>query len=281
MTSATYSAADADLRVIEPRRGWQSLGLRQLWRSRELLWFLAWRDLKVRYTQALFGAAWAVAQPLLLTAVFALFLGRLADVPSDGLPYAVFALSVLVPWTYFSNAVASASDSVVNSAAVITKVWFPRLLVPLAPLLAWFPDFVMATIVLIGLMAIYGIAPAATTVLLPLFMFGALLTAAAIGVWFAALNVAYRDVKYAVPFVLQIGLFATPIVYPAGLAGRWRWLFGLNPMAGVVEGFRWSLLGQGHPPWALMALSLAVTLVVLVSGLYYFRRVEHLFADVI
>ncbi len=214
--------------------------------------------------------------------VFTVFLGRLAKVPSDGIPYPVFAFSGLLPWTYFSNATGTATESLVSSSNLVSKVYFPRLAIPLAALLSWLPDLLVATGMLIMMMLAYGLMPAWTTVLLPVFALYALLAASSVSVWLSALNVAYRDVRYAVPFLIQLWLFATPVVYPASLVpGRFRALFGLNPMAGVVEGFRWGLLGRGHPPWALMGVSAAVALVLLVGGLYHFRRVEHGFADVI
>ncbi len=268
--------------VVTPPRGWAALNLRDLWAHRDLVYFLAWRDVKVRYAQASIGVAWAVLQPLLMMVVFTVFLGRLAKVPSDGIPYPVFAFSGLLPWTYFSNATGTATESLVSSSNLVSKVYFPRLAIPLAALLSWLPDLLVATGMLIMMMLAYGLMPAWTTVLLPVFALYALLAASSVSVWLSALNVAYRDVRYAVPFLIQLWLFATPVVYPASLVpGRFRALFGLNPMAGVVEGFRWGLLGRGHPPWALMGVSAAVALVLLVGGLYHFRRVEHGFADVI
>jgi lipopolysaccharide transport system permease protein len=268
--------------VIEPPRGWSRLGLGELWQHRDLLYFLTWRDIKVRYAQASMGIAWAVLQPLLMMVIFTIFLGRLAKVPSAGLPYPVFALSGLVPWTYFANAVTSSTESLTLNANVVSKVYFPRLLVPFAALLSWLPDLAIATVLLVALMLIYGIVPAATIVLLPVFALFAVLAAASVGTWLSALNVSYRDVRYAVPFVIQLWLFATPVVYPATLVPKeWRALYGLNPMAGVVEGFRWALFGNVAPMWGLMAVSLAVTLALFVGGLYWFRKVEHRFSDVI
>jgi lipopolysaccharide transport system permease protein len=268
--------------VIEPPRGWARLGLGELWQHRDLLYFLTRRDIKVRYAQASMGIAWAVLQPLLMMVIFTIFLGRLAKVPSAGLPYPVFALSGLVPWTYFANAVSSSTESLTANANVVSKVYFPRLLVPFAALLSWLPDLAIASVLLVVLMLIYGIVPAATIVLLPIFGLFAVLAAASVGTWLSALNVSYRDVRYAVPFVIQLWLFATPVVYPASLVPKqWRALYGLNPMAGVVEGFRWALFGDIAPMWGLMAVSLVVTLALFVGGLYWFRRVEHRFSDVI
>lgn len=267
---------------IEPVRGWPSLGLRELWEYRELLYFLAWRDLKVRYKQAAIGVTWAVLQPLLMMVIFSIFLGRLARIPSDGVPYPVFAFAGLLPWTFFANAVGGASDSLVTSSNLVSKVYFPRLVVPAAAVIAWLPDLGIASLMLVGMMALYGLAPSPAAVLLPLFVMGAILAALSVGIWLSALNVAYRDVRYAVPFLIQLWLFATPVVYPAGMVPeRFRLLYALNPMAGVVEGFRWALLGTGSPPWGVVAVSLACALAVLGLGLAYFRRVESFFADVI
>jgi lipopolysaccharide transport system permease protein len=238
---------------------------------------------KIRYKQAFIGAGWAVIQPIFMVAVFWIFLGKLAHVGSEGLPYAVFSFSGLIPWLFFSNGVGASSDSLVSNANLISKVYCPRLVIPLASVLAWIPDVGIALLVLIGVMALYGIAPAATIVFLPLFILLGLMTAIAAGVWLSALNVAYRDVRYVVPFFLQLGLFLTPVTYPATLihSSKLRLLFSLNPMTGVVEGFRWALLGSGPAPWMSAADSLAVTGIVLLGGLLYFRRVEQFFADVI
>ncbi|MEX2293215.1 MAG: ABC transporter permease [Acidimicrobiales bacterium] len=282
MVNDASSAASPDVVVIEPPRGWVRIGLRDLWLHRELLYFLAWRDVKVRYAQAAIGFAWAVLQPLLMMTIFTVFLGRLAKVPSDGIPYPVFALAGLVPWTYFANAVGGATDSLVTSSNLVSKVYFPRLVVPFAALLAWLPDLAIGSVLLVGVALIYGISPSVSILLIPLFGGLALLAAASVSIWLSALNVTYRDVRYAVPFLLQLWLFATPVVYPSSLVPeRWRPVFGLNPMAGVVEGFRWCLLRQAPPNWCVMAVSLAATTTLLMAGLYNFRRVEHRFADVI
>jgi len=268
--------------VIRPPQGWAALRLDDVWQSRDLVYFLTVRDIKVRYAQALLGIAWAILQPLLMMSIFTIFLGHLAKVPSDGLPYPVFALAGLVPWTFFANAVTEATNSVVASANLVSKIWFPRLVLPLAAILSWLPDLVIASGLLVVVMLIFGIVPPLTAMLLPAFAFFAVLAAASVSVWLAALNVAYRDVRYAIPFVVQLWLFATPVVYPASLApARFRVLLGLNPMSGVVEGFRWALLGGPQPPWALMAVSATVSLLVLIGGLYYFRHAEYGFADVI
>lgn len=271
-----------DVVVVEPPKGWAKLGLRDVWHHRELLYFLAWRDLKVRYVQAAIGVAWAVVQPLLMMAVFTVFLGRIDEVRSDNIPYPVFAFAGLLPWTFFANAVGGATHSLVGSANLVSKVYFPRLVIPLAALLSWVPDLLIATGMLLGLMLIYGMTPDWPILLLPLFVLLAILVTASVGVWLSALNVGYRDIRYAVPFLLQLWLFATPVVYPTTLLPeRWRVLAGLNPMAGVVEGFRWCVVHESRPPWALMGLSAVVATVVLIGGLFYFRRAEPGFADVI
>jgi lipopolysaccharide transport system permease protein len=266
---------------IRPSRGWVSLNLRDLWLYRELLYFLTWRDIKVRYKQTVLGAAWAVLQPFFTMVVFSVFFGRLAQVPSDGIPYPIFSYCALVPWSYFSGALDRAGNSLVGSANLITKVYFPRLAIPISAVLAGLMDFAIAFVVLLGMMLFYGIVPTAAILTLPLFLLLAVVTALAVGLWLSALNVQYRDVRYTIPFLTQFWLFATPIAYSSTLVPeQWRALYGLNPMAGVVEGFRWALLGK-EPPSALMAVSVVVVIVLLIGGLYYFRRVEKTFADVV
>lgn len=268
------------VRVIEPGR---PVPLRELWGARDLLYFLTWRDVKIRYTQSLMGMGWAVAQPLLMMGLIAVVLGTLAKVPKpDGIPYALFVLAGLVPWTFFANAVTSASQSLVSSSHLVGKVYFPRLVIPVASLLAWLPDLGVSFALLLVTMAGFGVAPGWAALAAPAFMALAVLTAASIGVWLSALNVAYRDVKYVVPFALQLGMFATPVVYSADLVPeQWRLFYGLNPMVGVVEGVRWSLLGQGAPDWGMVAVSIGTVALILAGGLRYFRRVERFFADVI
>jgi len=269
----------SDVAALEPPRWWVPLRLRELWKARELLYFLAWRDVKVRYAQASLGAAWAILQPVLMMAILSIFLGRLAKVPSAGLPYPLFVFSGIVPWTVFANAVGAATDSLVLSANMVSKVYFPRLVLPLGALISWLPDLGIATALLVTISAVYGHGPHLAIVLLPVFAFALMLTAASVGVWLSALNVTYRDVRHAVPFVLQTWLFASPVVYPSSIVpDRFQVLYGLNPMAGVIEGFRWSLLG-GHLRTGMLLASTAVTTVVLCSGLYYFRRTEQFFAD--
>jgi lipopolysaccharide transport system permease protein len=271
------------LREIRSSGRWSAARFADLWQYRELFYFLALRDVKIRYKQAIIGAGWAVIQPIFMVAVFWIFLGKLAHVGSEGLPYAVFAFSGLIPWLFFANSVAASSDSLVNNPNLISKVYCPRLVIPLASVLSWIPDVFIALVVLIGLMALYGIPPAVTMVFLPLFIVLGLLTAIAAGVWLSALNVAYRDIRYVVPFFLQLGLFLAPVTYPATLIGSstLRLLFGLNPMTGVVEGFRWAVLARGPAPWSSVGESIATAVIVLVTGLIYFRRVEQFFADII
>ena len=268
--------------IIRPSRGWVSLQLRELWHYRELLFFLAWRDVKVRYKQTALGIAWAVLQPLLGMVVFTVFFGRLAKVPSDGIPYPLFSYSALLAWQLFANSVTESSASVVVNERLITKVYFPRLAIPMSSILAGLVDFAVAFILLIGLMAYYGTHPGWRILMLPLFIMFELATALGVGLWLSALNVQYRDVRYTVPFLVQFWMFASPVVYSSTLVPtRWRPLYGLNPMAGVVEGFRWALLGKQPAPGAMFAVSSLVVTVLLVSGLYYYRRMEKNFADVV
>jgi lipopolysaccharide transport system permease protein len=271
------------LTVITPPAAWlPSLNLRELWAYRELLFFLTWRDIKVRYQQTVLGVAWAVLQPLLTMVVFSLFFGKLAGMPSDGVPYPIFSYAALVPWTFFSYSLTQSANSVVGSQQLITKVYFPRLLIPAATVLSGVVDFAVAFVVLLGMMLHYGIVPTLQVLwVLPLLLL-ALVTALGVGFWLAALNVRYRDVRYTVPFLTQFWLFVTPIAYPSSLLHEpWRTLSALNPMTGVVEGFRWSLLGTTTAPGPLIAVSSLVAVLVLVGGAFYLRRMEDTFADVI
>jgi lipopolysaccharide transport system permease protein len=266
--------------TIAPSRGWVPLHLRSLWEYRELLYFLVWRDIKVRYKQTALGAAWAIIQPVFTMVVFAVFFGRLAKMPSDGIPYPIFAYAALVPWTFFAHALSQASTSVVASANLITKVYFPRLVIPLASVLSGVLDFLLAFGVLIGLMLYYGIGLSARLLLFPFFLLLAMAAALAVALWLSALNVEYRDVRYAVPFLTQFWLFATPVAYPSSLLSEpWRTIYGLNPMAGVVEGFRWALVGVNPGPGPMVIASTVACLILLVGGAYYFRRMERTFAD--
>ncbi len=268
--------------VIRPNSGWMPLDLHQLWEYRELLYFLTWRDVKVRYKQTVLGVAWAVIQPLFMMLIFTLFFGRLAKIPSDGLPYPIFAFTALLPWQLFSRALTDASTSLVANERLITKVYFPRLLVPTSAVMASLVDFAIALVLLVGLMLFYGIVPTVAVTMLPLFILLALTTALGIAFWLSALDAQYRDVRYTLPFLTQFWLFATPVVYPASLVpDGWRLLYGLNPMAGVVEGFRWALLGRGETPDPIQLVSIMASLALFIGGLYYFKRMEKNLADVI
>jgi lipopolysaccharide transport system permease protein len=267
---------------IEPPRRWEVLNLRELWSYRGLLYFLTWRDVKVRYKQTAIGAAWAVLQPLLTMLVFAVVFGALIRVPSDGLPYPVFAYVALLPWTFFATALTRAGGSLVTDASLITKVYFPRLLLPLSAVLSSALDFGVAFLLVLVLMGWYGIAPGPAVVTVPLFLLLAVLTALGCGLWLSALNVRYRDIAYVTPFLIQVWFFLTPVAYPSSLVPeRWRALYGLNPMAGVVEGFRWALLGSASAPGVTLVVSAAVVAVILVGGVFWFRRLEQGFADVV
>ena len=267
---------------IRPSRGWVALGLGELWEYRELLWFLVWRDVKVRYKQTALGAGWAILQPIATMVVFSLFFGRLAGVPSDGLPYPIFSFAALVPWTFFSQGLAQSANSLVGSQNLITKVYFPRLAIPIATVLAGLVDFALAFLVLVVMMLAYGIVPGPEVLMLPPLLLLALVTALGAGLWLSALNVQFRDVRYIVPFLTQLWLFLTPIAYPSSLLEEpWRTVYGLNPMAGVVEGFRWALLGTAEPPGPMLAASVIAALALLASGAFYFRRMEKTFADVV
>jgi lipopolysaccharide transport system permease protein len=280
-TPVTVSARPVRANILEPPGRWSALKLGDLWHYKDLLYILAWRDVKVRYKQAVLGGVWAVLQPLLLMAAFTLLFSRIANVPTQGIPYPVFAFTGLVPWTMFSNAIGASSNSLVNSANLVSKVYFPRLVIPAAAVLAWVPDFVIGSAVLFVIMAIYGLAPAWTALLWPAVMVSTMVATLSAGVWLSALNVAYRDVRYVVPFIVQFGLFITPVAYPTtSLPANLQWVAGLNPMTWVIDFSRWSLLGTPSA-WSVNVLSIATTAVLLVSGLYYFRKVEHFFADVI
>ena len=268
--------------VIRPSRGWVSLRLDQLWRYRELVYFLLWRDVKVRYKQTILGAAWAILQPVMTMVVFSLFFGRLAEVPSDGLPYPIFSFAALVPWTFFATGLTQSANSLVGSQSLLKKVYFPRLAIPIATVGAGVVDFLLAFLVLVAMMLFYGIVPTGNIVWLPPLLLLALVTALGVGLWLSALNVQFRDVRYTVPFLTQLWLFATPIAYPSSLLDEpWRTLYGLNPMAGVVEGFRWALLDTDTAPGPMMVASAIAALVLLVTGAYAFRRMEKTFADVV
>ena len=268
--------------VIEPARGWVAIELRELWQHRELLYFLTWRDIKVRYKQTALGVAWAVLQPLSTMLVFSLFFGRLGGIPSDGVPYPIFAFTALVPWTFFAYGLSQASNSVVGSQQLVTKVYFPRLAIPIATVLSGAIDFAIAFVMLVGMILWYQIVPTARILWIAPLVLLAIVSALGVGLWLSALNVKYRDVRYAVPFLTQLWLFATPIAYPSSLLDPpWRTVYALNPMVGVVEGFRWALLGSGTEPGPVLAASSLAALAILAGGALYFRRMEATFADVV
>jgi lipopolysaccharide transport system permease protein len=267
---------------IEPSKSWVSLGLRELWEYRELLYFFVWRDVKVRYKQTVLGAAWAIIQPFFTMVVFSLFFGQLAKIPSDGVPYPIFSYAALVPWTFFAQGLNQASSSMVRHANLIKKVYFPRLALPISRVIGGLVDFALAFIVLLGMMLAYSIVPTVNVLWLPLFLLLALVTSLGTALWLSAMNVQFRDVAYTVPFITQFWMFATPIVYPSSLLPEpWRTLYGINPMAGVVEGFRWALLGTDTAPGSITVVSSLAALTLLVSGAFYFRRMEKTFADVV
>jgi lipopolysaccharide transport system permease protein len=274
--------AESTQLVIEPTRGWAVLKLGEVWEYRELLYFLVWRDVKVRYKQTALGIAWVVLQPLVATVIFTVVFGNLAKIPSGNLPYPLFAFAALLPWNYFAGALNRAGTSLVNNANLITKIYFPRLIIPLAGVINGLVDFGISLIVLVALMIYYGVVPNAAVLLLPFFLLMAIGTALGVSLWLAALGVQYRDVNYLLPFLSQVWMYATPVVYPASLfPERWRPLLGLNPMAGVVEGFRWALTGSGDAPGPLLLVSVGIIVVLLVSGLVFFRNTERTFADVV
>jgi homopolymeric O-antigen transport system permease protein len=274
------NAATVHVRV-RPATGWEGLAVRELWEYRELAYFLVWRDLKVRYKQTVLGVAWAAVQPIVTVIVFSVVFGRLADLPSDTVPYPVFTLAALLPWQLFSSAFSNAANSIVGSASLVSKVYFPRLIVPIASVLTTLVDFGIWLILLAALMLWYGVTPTINVVWLPFLIVAALAVAFGIGLWIAALNVRYRDVRYLLPFMLQIWLFATPVAYSLELVPRpWRLLYGLNPLVGVVQGFRWTLLGS-EAPGALLLMTVVITAISIAFGVYYFRRTEDYFADLI
>jgi len=268
--------------VIEPPKGWMHINVRELWAYRELLGLLAWRDVSVRYKQSLVGFGWAVIQPLMTMIIFTVIFGKFAKLPSDGLPYPIFTYCALLPWGYFARSLNDSSDSLVGSANLITKVYFPRMILPLSKVFAGLIDFAIAFTILWGMMFWYRIPPNAGIFLLPLFILLAMLTALGTGLWLTALNVKYRDVRFVVPFLTQLWMYASPVAYSTSLIPeKWQWLYGLNPMVGVIEGFRWALLGKSAPNIEMMAVSFGIVLVVLAGGLFYFRKMEQTFADIV
>lgn len=268
--------------IIKPSKGINLANFYNLWEYRDLFYFLTIRDIKVRYKQTVLGGLWAIIQPFFTMVVFSLFFGKLAKVPSDGIPYPIFSFAALVPWTFFAQGLTNSSNSLVGSANLITKVYFPRIIIPLSSVVSGIIDFVIAFAVLIGMMFFYGIYPTTNIIWLPFLLLLAFIIALGIGMWFSALNVEYRDVRYVVPFLIQIWLFLTPIAYPSSLLSEpWRTIYGINPMVGVVEGFRWALLGTKTAPGPILILSSLVSLIVLFTGLLYFNKMERTFADVV
>jgi len=267
---------------ITPPSGWCEAPFKELWAYRELLYFIVWRDIKIRYKQTAIGAAWAIIQPFLTMLVFTLFFGKLAHVPSEGMPYPIFYYSALLPWMYFATSLQNATNTIVENQRVITKVYFPRIALPLAAVLGSLVDFGISFLMFIAMMLYYGIRPAPSLFLFPLFLLLALGAALGVGLWLSALNAIYRDVRYVVPFLVQFWMFASPVAYPSSLVPqKWRWLYGINPMAGVIEGFRWSLVGRGDPPGRMVFVSAAVVILVLAGGIAYFQRMETTVADVV
>ncbi len=276
------AVSDFPVVVIEPRPGWASINLRELFQYRELAFLLAWRDVKVRYKQTVLGGLWAILQPVITMLVFSLFFGRLAKVPSDGVPYPLFAYAALVPWTLFSTGLSQSSNSLVNGANLLRKVYFPRLVMPLASVLAGVVDFTLAFSVLLVMMLVYGFVPTSAILIIPGLVLLVLTTSLGAGLWLAAFNVRFRDVRYVIPFLIEIWLLATPIAYPSSLlAAHWRPVYALNPMVGVVEGFRWALLGTNTAPGLMVLVSSVAAVLLLVSGVYVFRRMERNLADVV
>jgi lipopolysaccharide transport system permease protein len=268
--------------LIEPTRGWVSLGLGELWRYRELIYFFIWRDIKVRYKQTILGGAWAIIQPFFTMLIFSIFFGRLAKIPSDSVPYPIFTYTALVPWQFFANGITQSSTSLVSGSNLVTKVYFPRLALPVSKVLSGVVDFMLAFVMLIGMMLYYHIAPTAHVLWLPFFFLLALTTSLGVSAWFSAMHVQFRDVQYAVPFLVQVWMFATPVAYPSSLLPEpWRTVYGINPMVGVVEGFRWALLGTKTAPGPMVFVSSLVSIALLVGGVFYFRRLEKTFADVV
>jgi lipopolysaccharide transport system permease protein len=268
--------------IIKPKKGLFHLDLKDVWQYRELLYFLVWRDVMVRYKQTAIGVGWTILQPLLTMLIFTVIFSKLAKIPSDGMPYPVFAFTALLPWTFFSQALTRSESSLVNSSNLVTKIYFPRLLIPLASVLAPVIDLFFSFLILLVLMAWFHVAPTRGLLALPLFLGLAVLTSLAVGLWSSALNVRYRDVGYTIPFLTQVWMYASPVAYPVSMVPeKWRLLYSLNPMVGVIEGFRWALLGKESPDFGVMAVSSVAVLILLMGGIVYFKRMEHTFADII
>ena len=280
--SSPEDAGKTSVVIIQPTKGLFCLDLDAVWPYRELLYFLIWRDIKVRYKQTVIGAGWAICQPLMTMVIFTIVFGNFAKIPSDGLPYPIFAYTALLPWNFFAQALGRSGISLVGSANLITKVYFPRLIIPIAAAVASIVDFAIAFVILLGMMIWFGIAPTWGMLALPLFLLLTLVTALSVGLWLSALNVRYRDVGYIIPFLTQFWMYASPVVYPVSLVPeKWRLLYSLNPMAGVIEGFRWAFLGKGTPDFGVIAVSGGVVMALLLGGIVYFGRTEQTFADIV
>jgi len=280
--SAIAPEGKEEVLILKPTRGWGRLNLGEIWKYRELTYFLTWRDLKVRYKQTVLGASWAVLQPFLTMVVFSVFFGSLLNVPSEGVPYPIFSYTALLPWGVFAKALNDAGRSLVANRSMITKIYFPRMVIPLASEISGLVDFAIAFVVLLGMMWYFKIPPTTNIWTLPFFLLLAMVTALGVGLWLSALNVLYRDIGYIIPFLTQLWFYLTPIVYPASqVPEQWQTLYALNPMVGVVEGFRWALLGTSTTPGPMVAVSSVVSILMLVSGMFYFRRMERTFADMV
>jgi homopolymeric O-antigen transport system permease protein len=277
-----HAAGTVPVTIIEPSRGWLALDLKELWDYRELLYFLVWRDVKVKYKQTIIGAGWAILQPFMTMIVFTLVFHKIADISSEGIPYPIFAYTALLPWNLFAGALNRSTVSLVTQVGLISKVYFPRLIIPLSATISGVVDFAIAFIILVGMMFWYGIVPTAAVLSLPLFITIALVAALSVGLWLSALNVRYHDVGHAIPFLVQIWMFASPVAYPvSAVPEKWRLLYSLNPLAGVIEGFRWAMLGKESPDFVVIAVSAIAMIALLFGGIAYFKRTERTFADLI
>lgn len=280
--SSTLAKQEEEITLIKPSKGWGSLNLHELWVYRELIYFLTWRDLKVRYKQTALGAGWAILQPVLSMVVFSIFFGGLLNVDSGDVPYPIFSYAAILPWGVFAKALNDTGRSLVSNRAMLTKIYFPRMVIPLASVFSSLADFLIAFVVMLGLMYYYQIAPTANIWTLPLFLLLAVITALGVGLWLSAMNVLYRDIGYMIPYITQLWFYLTPIVYSASeVPEQWQFFYALNPMVGVVEGFRWALLGTADAPSPMIGVSAVIALIVFISGMYYFRRMERTFADMV
>jgi lipopolysaccharide transport system permease protein len=270
------------LTTIKPASKWPTINFRELWAYRELLFILAWRDVSVRYKQSAVGIGWAILQPLMMMIIFTIVFGKFAKLPSEGMPYTIYVFCALLPWNYFARSLADSSNSLVGSSHLVTKVYFPRLILPLSKVFAGLIDFAIGFVILLGMMVWYGVAPTIGILFLPLFMLVAMLVSLGVGLWLTAINVKYRDMVFVVPFLVQFWMYASPVAYSATIVPeKYQWIYGLNPMVGVIEGFRWAMLGKESPNIEMMLVSLVGILILLVGGLFYFKHMERTFADVI